>query len=688
MTVLCIVCWTTSACADEGMWLPDHPPVKILKEKYNFEPSPQWLEHAQKSTVSFGYATGSFVSRDGLILTNHHVVADTVGKMSTAERNYSRDGFYARDRSEELKCPGMELRVLWSIQDVTPNVVADTEKLPPAEQFEGRRKKILTIEKESEEQTGLNSEVVTLFGGMQYHLYRYKRYTDVRLVFCPDESTAFFGGDADNFEYPRFDHDFAMVRVYDDAGQPLHPEHYLRINPAGSKEGDLLFDWGCPGETKRLHTVDHLVYDRDVEVPADLQSLWRDEIKLQSFSKRSREYQRIATELLLNIENGRKDRTGALAALQDPKLMEHKIEAEKKLRASVDGNPTAKAQYGDAWQQVSDSLKTARQLQLRRNVLGEIARPELCSMGRTIVQLVAEKAKPNDQRLPEYGDARLDSIMLELYSPAPIEEALEIQRLASALGFAAEQLGADDPLVKLILDGKSPSQRAIELVRGTHLKDVDFRKKLVEGGASAVSASDDPMIRLALAIDPQARAVRKQWETDVEAVQRDAYTKIAAARFAVSGSGAEIYPDATDTLRMEFGVVKGYREDDGREIAPYTTYAGLYDHWRDREGPKRFEPPFYLTPKWVAAEKKVDLKTPLDFVLTADIIGGNSGSPVTNRDGELVGLIFDGNIQGLIADYAYDETQARGVALDVRAILTALRDVYDAAKLAGELVEK
>jgi hypothetical protein len=364
--------------------------------------------------------------------------------------------------------------------------------------------------------------------------------------------------------------------------------------------------------------------------------------------------------------------------------MDAKRSAEKALRDAVDADPTLKARYGDAWAQVSTARKALREIHQRRDVLDHFGgwSSELLSTGRTIVQLVAEKEKPNGERLPEYGDSRLESLLFDLYSPTPIENPMEVERIASALSYAAEQLGGDNALVKLLLNGKSPRLRAVDLVHGTKLQNVDFRRHLVDGGPSVVAACDDPIIRFCSAIDPDVRAVRKRYEDEVEAVERDAYAKIAAAQFAVKGDA--VYPDATGTLRFGFGTVKGYREDD-RDIPAFTDYAGLYRHWRDRDGPSRFEPPFYLTPRWVRAEKRLDLRTPLDFVLTADIIGGNSGSPVINRAGAIVGVIFDGNLRGLSSGYAYDATQARAVALDIRAITAALRDVYEAGSLVNEM---
>jgi hypothetical protein len=545
---------------------------------------------------------------------------------------------------------------------------------------------MLTIEKESEEESGLNSHVVTLYGGARHHLYRSRKFTDVRLVFAPEDAIGFFGGDVDNFEYPRYEHDFALFRVYDEkTGEPVHPEHFLKWSREGAKEGELLLVFGHPGRTSRLFTYDHVRFDRDVELPARLASLWRREVQLHTFIDRGPDNARMARSDMFFVQNSRKSRTAALAALLDPQFLARKQEEEQALRAFVERDSQDKARWGDAWQKVAEARNAALRDFVRNDALHPLAwYSEYGGMAHRIVQLVAERAKPNADRLPEYGDANLDSLMLELYSPLPIEDRMEVDRLASYLSYAAERLRAEHPLVRQMLAGKAPRQRAEELVRRTKLKDVEFRRQLVEGGVAAVEASDDPMIQLMSALDPEFRMMRKRHEDDVQAVDRESYAKIAAAQFAMKGES--VYPDATGTLRIAFGTAKGYREDDGRDVPAFTNYHGMYARWRDRGGELREEPPFYLPPRWVRAERKLNRSTPVNFVLTADIVGGNSGSPVINRAGEVVGLIFDGNLQGLASGYAYDDRQARAIAVDVRAIVESLRKVYDAEKLADELI--
>jgi len=657
--------------ADEGMWLLTMPPEETLKSKYGFEPARPWLEHLQKSCVRM-WASGSLVSADGLLMTNHHVGVDQLRKLSTSQRNLVRDGFYARTRDAELRCPDMEVQVLWSIEDVTEGVNAAVRaEMSPAAAYEARRKAMTRIEQESKDATGLDSEVVTLWHGARYHLYRYRRYTDVRLVFAPEKSVAFFGGDIDNFEFPRFDLDCCFFRVYEN-GKPLRPEPYLRWGRRGVAEGELVFVLGHPGRTRRLLTADHLRFLRDVEMPAMLGRLWRREVQLSCFCHRSAENERIGENDLFSVQNSRKARTGAYEAMLDPEFMRRKEQAESKLRAA--------ASSADPWERIDEAEKTYRTFFGRHDVLRE-GRPfdsELFGIAQTLVRLAEELPKPSPDRLREYRDTELESLYLRLYSPAPIYDALEINGMASGLSRMAEQFGGDDPTVVKAFDGLPPQVRAERLVRGCTLKDIETRKRYVREGKKAIDASTDPMIRLAAALDPEYRALRKRYEDEVEGVERQSYAKIAAAQFALFGE--RLYPDATGTLRMAFGCVRGY-EEDGRVVSAFTTFAGLYERWRER-GP---QPPFDLPARWTERRDRLDLKTPFNFVLTADIIGGNSGSPVVNRQGEVVGLIFDGNLESLVWDLAYDDRRGRAIAVDMRAILEALREVYDAGKLADEL---
>ena len=675
---------TPAALGDEGMWLFNDPPKKLLKERYDFDATRQWLEHVQKSSVRFNSGgSGSFVSADGLVMTNHHVGLDVLHKISTEKKNYVKDGFYAHTRAEEQKSPDTELNVLMEIEDVTDRVNAAVKPgMSPAEAHKARVAVMNTIQKESLDKTGMRSDVVTLFQGAQYHLYRFKKYTDVRLVFAPEVDIAFFGGDPDNFEYPRYDLDICFFRVYEN-DKPAKIEHYLTWGEAGCKDGELVFVSGHPGRTDRLNTMTHLEFFREVEFPLRLNVLRRREVLLKTFSDRSIENARRARDELFSYQNSRKARLGALAGLQDPALMARKRKAENELRAAIAKDPRLQAAYGDAWDLVDASVKELRAIYVDHYLFerGIGFGSEQFTIARDLVRLAEEGTKPNAERLPEFSEARLESLKQKLFSEAPIYPDLETVKLADSLGLLLEMTDPKNELVLKVMAGKSPQERASELIRGTGLRDVAVRKKLAEGGLAAIDASDDPMIKLARLVDPTARAIRKLFEEKVEEPQRQAYRKIANALFAVKGK--DQYPDATFTLRLAFGEVKGYTEN-GKPIPAMTTLGGAYQHAAAHESID----PFALPKSWVERKDRLNLATPFNFVSTPDIIGGNSGSPVINRKGELVGIIFDGNIQSLVLDFIFDDKEARAVSVHSQGIMEALRKIYDAGPLADELAGK
>ncbi len=670
---------SVSTRADEGMWLFNNPPRDRLKAKYGFEVTDDWLEHVQKASVRFNSGgSGSFVSPDGLVLSNHHVGADCLQKLSDAEHNYYRDGFRARSREEEKRCYDLELNVLMSIEDVTDRVNAAVKPdLPAAEAFVARRAVMAEIEKESFDKTGLRSDVITLYQGGQYHLYRYKKYTDVRLVFAPEQQIAFFGGDPDNFEYPRYDLDICFFRAYEN-GQPARIEHYLRWSPAGAKDNELVFVSGNPGRTSRLFTVNELEYLRDNRLPYALERLNNLEVALSVYSARSEENARRAKDDLFGVQNSRKALNGELAGILDPRLMEKKKAEERTLREQVASNRDLRG-IESAWDQIAQAQKVIAQNAKTYNLLeaGHGFNSILFGIARTLLRAAEEKPKPNAERLREFGEAGLESLEFQLFSEEPIYNDFEQLKLANSLTWLTTQLGYSDPLVQKVLAGQSPRERASQLVLGTKVKDVAFRKKLYNEGQAAVDAAKDPMIELARLVDPEARAVRKIVETETE-VKQQAHALIGKARFAIQGTNT--YPDATFTLRLAYGAVKGY-EEDGKWVPFETTFAGLYQHAAEHH----HRPPFDLPPRWVDRKERLDLSTPFNFVNTADIIGGNSGSPVINRNAEFVGIIFDGNIQSLVLDFIYTEEQARAVAVHSRGIVEALRKVYDAGDLADEL---
>ena len=652
-----------SVQADEGMWVFNNLPLAQLKARYGFEPPPGWAEHLRSSAVRFNNGgSGSFVSADGLIMTNHHVGADTLSKLSTPTKDYHRDGFYARSYDEEIKAPDLELNVLTEIADVTARVNKEVPSgMDDARAGEVRRRAMAQIEKEATDKNGLRNDVVTLYQGGQYHLYTYKKYTDVRLVFAPEFDIAFFGGDPDNFEYPRYDLDMCFFRAYED-GKPAKLEHFLKWSPDGSKDGELVFVAGHPGRTDRLNTVASLEHLRDTAFPFLLDHLKRKEAFLLAFSHNSEEAARQAKEDLFSVQNSRKARVGGLEGLRDGAFMDRKARAESELRSRI--KAAAKQEEGGvaAWDRIAEAQKTAARILKPYSYLerGWAFESTPFDIARKLVRLAEERTKPNSDRLKEYRESGLKSLELDLFSPAPIYPAFEEAKLAHSLAEWRRAMH-DDPLVERTLHGRSPGEAARQLVTETKLADVEVRRRLAEGGKEAILASHDPMIKLALAVDAEARAVRKTREDEIEGVEAANYATIAQAIFDVKGDA--VYPDATFTLRLAFGVVKSY-EFDGKVIPPFTTIGGAFQHAKSHGN----SPPYELPPSWIKARDsgKLGLDTPLNFVSTADIIGGNSGSPVVNRDNQVVGLIFDGNIQSLVLDFGYDDRQARAVSVTTR----------------------
>lgn len=669
------------ANADEGMWLFTNPPTELLKKKYNFAPTAKWLDHVQKSSVRFNNGgSGSFVSPNGLVMTNHHVALDAVQKISTKDNDYVTAGFYAKTPDEEVKAVDLELNVLQSIEDVTEKVKGAVKAgMSDSEAFAARRAAIAKIESESEKATGLRSDVVTLYQGGQYHLYRYKRYTDVRLVFAPEQQIAFFGGDADNFSYPRYCLDMAFFRVYED-GKPAKTPNYLKFSKGGPQKDELVFVSGHPGKTNRLNTVAELKYLRDVGYPFLLQRLYRWEVMSSVFSERSPEHARKAKDFLFGVANSRKAREGGLAGLMDPELMAKKAKYEAALRAKVNSDPKLK-DILPAWELI-EKAQVNRRNHIRNYVMfeaGAAFNTPLFRYARTLVRSADEFAKPNGDRLPEFSDANKQTLEFQLFSKQPIFQDFEIVKLADSLTWFAEQYGVESAVVKSVLAGKSPRARAAELVLGSKMNDPAARKSLYEGGKTTIAASKDPMIVLARMVDPLARDVRNKIETLVDEPSRQGYDLIAKAKFAAEGTNT--YPDATFTLRLAYGVVKGY-EEEGQKIPFETHFSGLYERAAEHNNVY----PFNLPELWIKKKSDLDLKTPFNFVCTADIIGGNSGSPVINKDAEVVGLIFDGNIQSLVLDFAFTDNQARAVSVHSEGILEALRAVYQADRLLSEIV--
>lgn len=672
-----------TARADEGMWTFNNVPKAEIKQRYGFDVTDEWLRKVQLAAVRFNNGgSGSFVSPDGLVLTNYHIVENIVTQVSTPERDYAKHGFVARTRDEEIKAPSLELNVLKSLEDVTARVNAAVKAgSSDADAFLARRAEIAAIEAESTKATGLRSDVVTLYQGGQYHLYRYKKYTDVRIVFVPEFQAAFFGGDPDNFNFPRYNIDMALMRVYEN-NQPVKPESYLKWSPTGVKEGDLVFVAGHPGSTSRLNTVAHLEQLRDTSIPIIIRLLERREVMLKKYMALGEEQTRQAQNELNGVQNALKVYRGQLAGLNDKAIIDRKMKEEAALRKAIAANAEWQKMYGDAWDEIARVQKGLPSYIRERRIFDQASgfNSGLFNIARILVRLAAENSKPNAERLPEFTDARRASLEDGLYSPAPFHLEFEKLKMTDSLEFMVELLGADHALVKQILGGKTASARAQELVEGTKLKDPAFRKELAAGGADAIASSNDPMIVLARLVDPTARELRKRYEGEVTGVERSNYAKIARARFA--NEGTKLYPDATFTLRFSYGAVKGYQEN-GKRVTPFTTFGGLYE--RAEKFKHAF--PYVLPPRWMEKKPAVDLTTPFNFISTNDITGGNSGSPTINRNAELVGLIFDGNIQSLVGDFMYDESVNRAISVDSRGMLEVLRDIFNAGHIADELVK-
>jgi hypothetical protein len=545
-----------------------------------------------------------------------------------------------------------------------------------ADAGQAQRSAMSAIEKECTTSTGLRCDVVTLYSGEVYNLYKYKKYTDVRLVFAPEYEAAFFGGDPDNFTFPRYDLDITFFRVYEN-DKPAHLDNYLQWSKTGVKDGDLIFVSGNPGGTDRLTTLAQWQFLKDVDYPARLAGYKRRIAVLQKFSAQSPENARIAQEDIFGLQNSQKAINGEYEGLQDMAMLSQMNTAERgREKAYMDKHPGEP----NPWQEISNATKVNREIydpltyvERMRGFYSDLAR-----YARTLVRVAEEKSKPNGDRLREYRDSALPSLEQQLFSSAPIYKNLETATLAVALAQMQEALGPDDAAVKASLSGKSPEEAAKALISGTKLEDVAVRKRLYEGGKAAVDASTDPLIVLMRNVDPGARAVRKRFDDEVDAaVRRDGAT-IARARFAQTGFTQP--PDATFTLRLSYGTVKGY-EENGKKIPYFTTFGGAFQH-AEEHGSK---PPYNLAGSWPKMKAKLNLETPLNYVSTADIIGGNSGSPTVNKAGEVVGIIFDGNIQSLVLDFYYDDRQARAVHVDSRGIVEALRKIYGADALANEL---
>ncbi len=672
----------TPVLADEGMWPFNAVPKDKIKAAYGFEPSREWLDHVRLSSVRFNNGgSGSFVSSDGLTFSNHHVASECIHQLSSEGKDFLKAGFYARTRAEEAKCPDLELNVLQDLEDVTAKVSAGVKpKMSAAEVGQAQRAAMSAIEKECTTATGLRCDIVICYSGGAYHLYKYKKYTDVRLVFAPESDIAFFGGDPDNFNFPRYDLDVAFFRVYEN-DKPAATPHHLKWSKPGVKEGDLIFVSGHPGSTGRLKTMAELEFLRDVHYPFLLKSYQRRIALHKKFSAESAENARIAADNIQSLENSFKAVSGYQGGLKDEWLMGAHQADEDELRAG--GNKDLET----AFNETEKAMATYKEIYLafmfleRASAAGPPAgfRGELNLLARRLVRAAAERARPNEQRMREYRDSALPSLEQQLFSSAPIYKSLETAMLADSLAEMRDHMGAGSVTMERILKGKDPAEVARQAIGGARLDDVAYRRELYEGGAKAIEKSEDPLIVMMRSIEREARAARKTYDDDVDSVTRRYGAVIAQARFAAHGSSEP--PDATFTLRLSYGAVRGYTENN-KPVPYFTTLGGTYQHAAAHNN----QPPWLLPESWTKNKRKLLLRTPFNFVSTPDIIGGSSGSPVVDKTGELVGIIFDGNIYSLPWTFQYSDKIGRSIAVDARGIQEALRKIYGASALADELM--
>jgi hypothetical protein len=668
---LLALCLLASLRAEEGMWPFNMLPYEQITEKYGVTLDKAWAEHIQRSCVRISLGgSGSFVSKNGLVLTNHHVGSAAIYNLSTADKDLMTNGFYAATLEQELKCPNAYVDQLVSIEDVTKRVTDRlTKEMTTAQQEEARKLVIAEIEKEAEANTHLQPQVVTLYQGARYHLYLYKRYSDVRLVMAPEKSIAFFGGDKDNFEYPRYDLDMCFFRVYDN-GAALQVDDHLQWSLTGPQLDEVLFVAGNPGSTNRMLTSPHLEFLKDLPLPLYLKWFKAKKSALEIFAKESAENARIAQQSLFGLDNSIKVMTGMYKGLAKGSIIENKKAYEKTL-------------YGDPekfapWVKLKDALHHAKTYFPAYLILeGRGSNySKLYMWAKDLVRVAVEKDKPLDTRLPEYADTEIPTLELNLFSTEPVYLGLERVNLIVSLHRLIEVLGKDNPAVKIALAGKTPEERADELLKTTRLQDLAYRKELYSS-PEAIKKSTDPMILMALALDPFAREVRKQEEDEFESVENESYAAIAGLVF--EKYGETVYPDATFTLRLSMGTMKEYQQKD-EPIKPMTTVGGAYAISEKHDNKE----PYQLPRSW---EMKGDTlqNTPFNFVSTNDSVGGNSGSPIINSKGELVGLLFDGNIYTLTWSYEFDEVQGRSVGVHSVGMIETLEKIYDAKALAEEL---
>ena len=664
------------AAADEGMWTFDNFPSALVKQKYGVNIDRAWLDRVRAGSARIPGCSASVVSATGLTLTNYHCVAGCVQSLSTAQKDYLKEGYSALP-AEEKKCPGMWLETLQAITDVSPEIRAHTAGKSGGEYIRALDEAQAAIEQRAcAGKPEFHCQVISFYGGGQYKLYTFRRYDDVRLVLAPEFKTGFFGGDPDNFNFPRYNLDFGLVRIYE-GGKPVAAPWHLRWNGAAPKAGEPIFVVGNPGSTQRLQTVAELELQRDFSLPRVVIRTSELRGRVIRFAEESPENQRVAQDVLEFLENGFKVNFGRLEALEDPAFFATKVAEERELRARLAADPKLAQEIGDPWTEMARVVQTSRDLAIPYAALdaGAGSGSALFNWARTLVRAANARALPAGQRPPEFSDTRMPAIERGLLAPRPVQPGLEQLNLEFWLSKSREALGADDPITRLLLGQDSPEHLSATLVAGTRLANPAERRRLFEGGLAAIQASDDPMIRYVLTLEPKAQALHAEWRAEVTGPSVAASARIAQARFAVYGE--KVYPDATFSPRISYGAIEGWQER-GKPVAPFTTFAGLFDRTTG-------QPPFDLPQAWFAAKSRLNLNTPFDFSGSLDIIGGNSGSPTLNARGEVIGAVFDGNIHSLGGDYGYDARLNRSVSVTTAAIQEALEKVYGRPDLVREL---
>ncbi|MBK9796703.1 MAG: S46 family peptidase [Holophagaceae bacterium] len=673
--------------ADEGMWTFDNIPTKQIKAKYGVELDAAWLKQLQLATVRFPGGTGAFVSREGLVVTNHHVGRGAIAQVSTAKADLVKDGFTAAKPGDEIKVPGLELMLLVSSDDVTARVNgAVAPGTPDQEALKARRNALADLRKAEEARTGLTCEPVTLYQGGEYWLYRYRKFKDVRLVAAPEVQVASFGGDPDNYTYPRWNLDFALFRVYED-DKPYRPEAFLPFTQTPLRAGDLTFISGHPGTTYRGQTLAQMRYAKEIGIPFQLANLARQRGALEAYAKTSPEAARVSADAIYGISNGQKRLTGQLMGLSKPESLALVASREAELRAAVVRDAGLLTGSGGSWDKIAEAVARQKALLKEYTCVGTRG-CTLFGHALTLVRIQEQQAKPSAQRLPEFSDGSLKATRERLLSPRPVQVGLDQARLAWVLREALEQLGVEHAYVKAVLGGRSPEAVAQAAYAGTKLQDPAFRKQLLEGGREALASHQDPLLVLARQLEPFQRSLHHQWEEQVQSVFAEHGGRIARARFQIHGKSQ--YPDATFTLRLSWGAVATYDTGSGTKAQPFTTFLGLFDRhegWGGNAAAAE-DGAFTLPERWLKAKPRLALETPFNFAYGCDTVGGNSGSPVVNLKGEFVGINFDSVLEGQGGYYVYDAATKRAVAADARAILETLRKVMDANHLANELLAK